>query len=41
MLCSEIVAVVEAYLAILVIGALMVAAPICIVGGIIELILHT
>lgn len=41
MLCGEIVAVVEAYVAILVIGALMIATPICIVGGIIELILRT
>lgn len=41
MLCGEIVAVVEAYVAILVIGALMIATPICVIGGIIELILRT
>lgn len=37
MLCGEVVAVVEAYVAILVIGALMVATPICIIGGLVEL----
>lgn len=41
MLCGEIVAVVEAYVAILAIGALMIATPICVIGGIIELILRT
>lgn len=41
LLCGEIVAVVEAYIAIIVIGALMIATPICIVGGIVELILRT
>lgn len=39
MLCSEIVAVAEAYLAIIVIGGLLIAVPICAVGGLIELIL--
>lgn len=41
MLCHEIVASAEAWFTILVIGALMIATPICIVGGIIELILRT
>lgn len=41
MLCHEIVASAEAWITILVIGALMIATPICIVGGIIELILRT
>jgi uncharacterized membrane protein len=41
MLCGEIVAVVESYVAIIVIGALMIATPICVIGAIIELLLRT
>ena len=37
MLCHEIVASAEAWFAILVLGALMIATPICIIGGLVEL----
>lgn len=39
MLCGEIVAVAEAYLAIIVIGGLLIAVPICIIGGLVEFFL--
>lgn len=38
-LCQEVVASIEAWFAILVLGALIIATPICIVGGLVELIL--
>ena len=38
-LCGEIVATIEAYLAIAILGALILAVPMCVIMGIVKLIM--